>query len=231
MDPLSAAIIGAAVIGGGASIYGQSRANKANIASAREQMEFQERMSSTAYRRAMEDARIAGLNPILMGKLGGASTPSGAMANSQNEYSDAANTAVGALRQVAEVAKLKEDTAISRTNAKFAERRAESELFLQAQNSRLMYSQIMSNNATALESAARLEAMKALLPGQKAQADFDAGIGGTLKRWIDVGGQAVGTAKQLKDLTKPDFLPGMKFKFDSKKHFIGDKGTGEIFNP
>ena len=47
---------------------------------AKDQMNFQREMSNTSYQRAMEDMRKAGLNPILAGKLGGASTPSGAMA-------------------------------------------------------------------------------------------------------------------------------------------------------
>ena len=41
------------------------------------QMDFQERMSNTAYQRAMADMRQAGINPLMVTKLGGASTPTG----------------------------------------------------------------------------------------------------------------------------------------------------------
>jgi hypothetical protein len=78
MDPLSAAIAA------GGSILGQHMANRANIAQARDQMRYQQMMSNTAYQRAMSDMRKAGLNPILAAKVGGASTPSGAMANIGN---------------------------------------------------------------------------------------------------------------------------------------------------
>lgn len=76
------------VIGGLLGFRGQREANKRNLQIAREQMAFQERMSSTAYQRSAKDLEAAGLNRILA--LGSpASSPSGALATMQNPYSGA----------------------------------------------------------------------------------------------------------------------------------------------
>lgn len=51
-----------------------------NAEQAKLQRDFEERMSNTAYQRAFNDIKSAGLNPYIMYTQGGADTPSGATA-------------------------------------------------------------------------------------------------------------------------------------------------------
>lgn len=67
-----------------ASVGAENEANRTyNAYQAKANRDFQERMSSTSYQRAVEDMRKAGLNPILAfgGMANGASTPSGSSAS------------------------------------------------------------------------------------------------------------------------------------------------------
>jgi len=85
--------IGSSLLGGLFGKSGAEKQNEAQIASAREQMQFQERMSNTAHQREVADLAKAGLNPILSAKLGGASSPGGAMPNIVNTMAPMQNAA------------------------------------------------------------------------------------------------------------------------------------------
>jgi len=69
----------APIVGGALSLIGGKEQNQASAAAAQRQMDFQQSMSDTSYQRQVEDLKAAGINPMLVAKLGGASTPGGAM--------------------------------------------------------------------------------------------------------------------------------------------------------
>lgn len=78
-----------AVIAGGAALLSTAL----GVREARKNREWQERMSSTAHQREVLDMKMAGINPIMSARGGGASTPPGAMADF-SELPKAAGTAL-----------------------------------------------------------------------------------------------------------------------------------------
>lgn len=110
-------VIGAALAAGGLDLVGGLIRNKAEKDAAEIQMEFQERMSSTAYQRATEDMRMAGLNPMLAYAQGGASSPGGAKPDVQNVLGPAASSAMHGARLAEEIKNLKLDGKIKEQQA------------------------------------------------------------------------------------------------------------------
>lgn len=144
---------GAAVGAGlGSQILGGIGANAENKQLTQNQMDFQERMSSTAHQRQVADLKAAGLNPLLSSNTG-ASAPSGATATMQNVAAGLsssandiqtlalskekqveelqnmkatrANTEAGTLSQIANAEKSRAETAIIKHDAKGAKIKGE----------------------------------------------------------------------------------------------------------
>lgn len=94
----------------------------ANMAMAQGQMNFQERMSNTAYQRSRADMEKAGINPMLMTSQGGASSPGGASGSALNtrvesSIAPAVANAKDMLMTLAQVEKLRADTKVSDSQA------------------------------------------------------------------------------------------------------------------
>jgi len=122
----AAPFTGGASLAAGAAYMGASMTNKTNasIASNRQafdaqqaqnQMDFQQKNSDTSYQRAVQDMKLAGLNPMLAYSQGGASTPTGAAAQSsgydaKNVLGETATAALGAYKNIQEVAQMQQQT-------------------------------------------------------------------------------------------------------------------------
>jgi hypothetical protein len=86
----------APIIGGAMSYLGGKEQNVASAQAAQKQMDFQREASDTSYQRQVSDLKAAGINPMLVAKLGGASTPGGAMPQFVNPGAMAAQAYSGA---------------------------------------------------------------------------------------------------------------------------------------
>jgi len=147
----------AAGITAATSAFGASRQNRTQIAMSREQMDFQERMSNTAYQRSMADMRAAGLNPMLAYGQGGATTPGGAQPNIVNpmgtELSGITTTALQSRRVKAETdaTKQSEDTNFAQMQ------KYEAEQALVEENLRIASANVWSAKAEAQKAKATIK--------------------------------------------------------------------------
>jgi len=146
--------------------------NKAQMAQAQAQMDFQERMSSTAHQREVVDLRAAGLNPILSATGGsGASTPGGAMANIEQEIGPAISSALQAANVTQNLKNMKAarknieaDTKIKKEQRTLTENLNATEYFKQG---KLAFDQKVSDMT--------YQTLQAQLTGHLLERDIDSG--------------------------------------------------------
>lgn len=95
--------------------------NKFNEEQAQLQRDYETEMSNTAYQRAYDDMKKAGLNPNLAGGQGGASTPTGTAATSAGvasfDLAGAMNANANAAATQAQIKNLNADTELKNKNA------------------------------------------------------------------------------------------------------------------
>lgn len=114
------------------NITGATSTNQFNAQQAQLQRDFEERMSSTAYQRAIADIKQAGLNPAMLYASGGngASTPSGANASgTKGGYMDAIGGTANLINSITNARRV---DAITKSNE------------LSASNARNMYKNVAS---------------------------------------------------------------------------------------
>ncbi len=97
-------------VAAGSALFGRERANQANAKLAREQMAFQERMSGTAYQRAVKDMKLAGINPMLAYMQGGATSPAGQTARMEDVAGPAVSSAMAMRRMTADLKLVEQQT-------------------------------------------------------------------------------------------------------------------------
>lgn len=200
-------------------------ANATSLTSVREQMQFQERMSNSAYQRAMSDMKSAGLNPMLAFSQGGASAPSGASMTAQTpnvqvpEYRDpigpAANSAMDAFAKTSTVRQAGEGLAIQQANST-------ADIAMKA-------AQTAATVTSAQKTAKETEILNARAKKEELEGRFYGSDSGKtmyyLQKINEAAGGSLDTLNSAKELLNPfKFMPRGSRKLQQKLN----KKTGEI---
>ena len=170
-------------------------------------MEFQERMSSTAYQRAMADMKKAGLNPMLEFSQGGALSPGGAgIAAQKPDYQDPIGpAAAGALDAYSKTKTL--DQAAQQIGINQANSTAD--VALKA-------AQTAATVTSARKAEKEIDILNARAKKENLEGKFYDSEAGKTMYWLnkinEAAGGSIDTISSVKDLINPFKLAPKKYK-------------------
>lgn len=186
------ALIGGALTGIG-SIIGASMANSQARDNVRTQMAFQERMSSTAFQRAMADMRAAGINPMLASQVGGASSAPGASAPVSDVVSPALSSAFQVRQMSAELENIRKQN-----------NKLDSEIYLNKQLASVALADVGLKNSTAAQvnvsrdiSDLKRQLVALQIPAARKEAQVDNSTFGAVMRYVRKASPFVSSASSV----------------------------------
>ena len=230
IDDALVGAIGGSLLGG---LFAGER-NREQIGLSREQMEFQERMSSTAYQRAVKDMSAAGLNPMLAYSQGGASAPLGSMPQIENvagSVASGAQTGANVIQAIQQVAKNLADTQYVEAQTELTKRQTQDASVYSAKAAeeigalRASISELQSrvHLQSAQEGATRIGGEKTMI--EKELADAEARLKRLeLRGREDTFSADVARRKAESALTQLE-IPGA----EAQARFYGDTGTASKY--